>query len=168
MPSRFSPPSQALRTRRHNSVHTPDPQLMKTAISQYAILNCNPSLPVLPLHKLQPFPNSLTLTHPAYDFKIHRGVNDTIALLWCYAAYIASLTTDVSVQPIGPIFKGEAVSNTEGRPAGCPETSVTTNVTSCKSEDLRPSWCGSHGRWSQEGDAGSGIEQGQCLSMLTM
>ena len=56
------------------------------------------------------------------------------------------LCTDVSGQPIGPIFKGQAVQALfleclalEDRPIGCPEISVTTNlrcVKSQKSEDL--------------------------------
>jgi len=38
-----------------------------------------------------------------------RSVNDVFALLGCYTASIGSQVTDVSGQPIGPIFKSQAV-----------------------------------------------------------
>jgi hypothetical protein len=49
------------------------------------------------------------------------------------------LATDVSGQPIGPIFKGQAAWLLKMGPIGCPETSINTNlrcVTSQKGGDL--------------------------------
>ena len=43
------------------------------------------------------------------------------------------LVTDDSGQPIGSIFKGQAVLTTEGRPAKCPKTSVYTAQLKCDS-----------------------------------
>ena len=48
------------------------------------------------------------------------------------------LVTDVSGQPIGPIFKGQTASHLKMVPTGCPETSVTNcKVTLCNIPEER-------------------------------
>jgi hypothetical protein len=83
---------------------------------QQKILSANILVVVFECPSLCPITSS-THNWKDYNYKLRpfhckisgffRGVSKTLAIVGCYAAYIGKY--DVSGQPIGPIFKGEAV-----------------------------------------------------------